>query len=502
LWSYLNLKELLQVWNDSARNELRKTPDQLIVDGLKVLEKAGVVDSGAQGFAYMVEGMLLASEGKLPEVADPNLFKTGVKTGDYVADLATIDDHNVCDTKYQFCTEAVILLKDGCTKQDVFDMIDTECDGVFGDSVVCVGAPAKEGGNMCKIHIHTDEPQRFFDKLLPFSRSPIYKKEKVEDMKIMRDLEHVEGKSLDLSRAKFTILGSKMMLPSPEKNSEDIYAFPMFLVPEDTGEPIDLRFVTDTEALIAYNRQRNESTAIKYTTATSNPMQMKIELLSAIAKGKPVLVFISTLNKNVSAMGRNLLEAIDMLDPEEKNSVKLYVTGINDNVLIMEAIKCAKEGKDIDETVAICEDIANRTLQTLSFHSSKERKNLKAWRPALFPDEIIDGTYKVSGTSGSVSKDGRPVDKRIMLSMTERKMADSLSDAYEFAVKYIKEGLEPEQKIGTLLIPCIGRPDNGNNVLKMIEEAGIEIVGTPRVFSIFVPMCEWGSLSLQYKIIE
>lgn len=39
--SYANLKELLQAWHNFVQIELKKTPDQLIVDGVKVLEKAG-----------------------------------------------------------------------------------------------------------------------------------------------------------------------------------------------------------------------------------------------------------------------------------------------------------------------------------------------------------------------------------------------------------------------------------------------------------------------------
>ena len=63
---YANLKELLKAWNDLAQSELQKTPDQLIVNSVKVLEKAGVGDSGAQGFVYTVEGMWLASNEELP----------------------------------------------------------------------------------------------------------------------------------------------------------------------------------------------------------------------------------------------------------------------------------------------------------------------------------------------------------------------------------------------------------------------------------------------------
>ena len=44
------LHELIRKWSSLAAAELVKTPDQLVVDGRKVLKEAGVVDSGAQGF--------------------------------------------------------------------------------------------------------------------------------------------------------------------------------------------------------------------------------------------------------------------------------------------------------------------------------------------------------------------------------------------------------------------------------------------------------------------
>jgi hypothetical protein len=291
---------------------------------------------------------------------------------------------------------------------------------------------------------------------------------------------------------------------SPEKYSEELFAFPIFLVPEDTGEPIDVRYTTETEVLIGLNQQRNKSTAIKYSTASSNPMQMKIELLLAIAKGKPILVSVVSTNKKYSSFGRNLLQAIDMLDPEQKKLIKVFVHGISDDILLLEAIACAKEGKDIDETIAICDDVGSRTYQSISFMSSVTRNKMKALRPAMFPDEIIDGTYKVSGTPGCVRVDGCPAEQRIFLSFNEIAMTDSMSNAFEVAVKHIKDGLQPGQKIGNVLIPCVGRPDIGHMLLKMIEEAGIDIVGTPRIYAdgIFAFLSEWGAVSLRYKIVE
>ena len=527
---YSNLKELVDTWKGIAEAELNATPDKLIVNGVKVLEKAGVVDSGAQGFFYTIEGMWLASKGELPEAFDPSLFKTVIgNAGDGQEDLSgIIDDHNVCDTRYQFCTEAVILLKDGVTKTEVIKNINMECEEttktyscgsrtVLGDSLACVSGPAKEGGNMLKIHIHTNEPQRFFDILRNYSKDPIFKKEKVEDMKIMRDVEHgsstsdsTEAKD-SIDNAKFTMIGlSSLCLPPTvlAENDKILNSFPMFVVPSDTNEPIDVRYATAAETVLTLNNQRNPKTAVRMTTASSSPMQMKIELLSALSKGKPVLCFVFSVNKKVSAFGRNVLMAIDMLEPEQKAMVKVFAHGwFHDGLFLLEGIKCARQGKTIEEAYAICEDLAQRTYGRVSFMNAELFRKMKAWRPALYPDGFVipEGHHSISGPPAGIRPNGVALEKRVPLSLAPITMGTSMHDAFEKAAKHIKAGLEPGQKVGNILVPCVGRPDFGHELVRKLEEEGIEIVGNPLVFSegmLGVIMGSWGSVGIQYQIIE
>ncbi len=83
---------------------LARTPEQLIVDGVRVLEKAGVVDSGAQGFCYVVEGMLLACRGELADACDAGVFASGGASGEEESIAETYaDDHSV-ESAFQYCT--------------------------------------------------------------------------------------------------------------------------------------------------------------------------------------------------------------------------------------------------------------------------------------------------------------------------------------------------------------------------------------------------------------
>lgn len=56
----VTVKDLMSKWVEIANIHLKATPEKLIVDGKKVLAGKGVVDSGAQGFVYILEGMLRA----------------------------------------------------------------------------------------------------------------------------------------------------------------------------------------------------------------------------------------------------------------------------------------------------------------------------------------------------------------------------------------------------------------------------------------------------------
>lgn len=84
--------------------------------------------------------------------------------------------------KHQYCTECVIALKEGGTKEAVEEKLK---DPKFGDSMVVVAAPAADGNStLCKVHIHSDEPESVFDLLTKeFSATKIPLKVKSDDMR-------------------------------------------------------------------------------------------------------------------------------------------------------------------------------------------------------------------------------------------------------------------------------------------------------------------------------
>jgi DegV family protein with EDD domain len=137
-----------------AQRALERTPKQM-----KLLEKAGVVDAGAQGFVYLLEGIVRylreAARGSIPE-APPVEVK------------AALFDRTPESILFRFCTEALL-------EGDAIDRDELRRQAaLLGDSIVVAG-----GASKVRLHVHTNEPEKLFETL---GRLAEVAQTKVEDM--------------------------------------------------------------------------------------------------------------------------------------------------------------------------------------------------------------------------------------------------------------------------------------------------------------------------------
>lgn len=135
--------DLLAVFGDAletAREALARTPTQL-----KELARAGVVDAGAQGFVYFLEGMLHFAEGRMAGMV--------IEAGDHAAPLqrATIVE-DPGSIQFRFCTECLVEAE-ALRVADLRAAVEP-----LGDSVVVAGSPRR-----IRVHVHTDQPERVFE---------------------------------------------------------------------------------------------------------------------------------------------------------------------------------------------------------------------------------------------------------------------------------------------------------------------------------------------------
>jgi hypothetical protein len=138
-----------------AKRALEDTPKQMAA-----LRKAGVVDAGAQGFVYLLEGIVrylsdAARRGALPE-APPGEVR------------AAKFDRTPESILFRYCTEA--LLEGSSVDRDA---LRREA-ALMGDSVVIAGSSSR-----VRLHVHTNEPEKLFEVA---GRYAEVAQTKVEDM--------------------------------------------------------------------------------------------------------------------------------------------------------------------------------------------------------------------------------------------------------------------------------------------------------------------------------
>jgi DegV family protein with EDD domain len=151
----------------AAKTSLANTPNQM-----KALKKAGVVDAGAQGFVYLIEGIVRyfrdAARGALP-AAPPEEVK------------AAVFDKTPESILFRYCTEALL-------EGNAIDRAELRRQAaLLGDSIVIAG-----GSQRVRLHVHTNEPERLFEVVKRFGEVA---QTKVEDMHAQHETRFDQNRS-------------------------------------------------------------------------------------------------------------------------------------------------------------------------------------------------------------------------------------------------------------------------------------------------------------------
>ena len=153
------LPELMRSGLAAAREALAVTPRQL-----EVLARNRVVDAGGQGFVYFLEGVIDALLGGR-EVAWAPVPALARGLPPFAA------QHEEIDERFRYCTEALLTPRGGATLRR--DEVMVSLSG-FGESLVVAGGDVR-----LRLHVHTNEPQRF---LAAAAELGVIERTKVDDM--------------------------------------------------------------------------------------------------------------------------------------------------------------------------------------------------------------------------------------------------------------------------------------------------------------------------------
>ncbi|MCL1820964.1 MAG: DAK2 domain-containing protein [Oscillospiraceae bacterium] len=270
---------------DSVIDEMVKCANVALAETVKqnpVLQKAGVVDAGAKGYCYILEGMLAALRGSPVLTANGN---SGA-----VRDSARFSDFSSEEILFGYCTELLIIRpkNDRSDPARLRAFLET-----CGDSLVFV-----EDEDIIKIHVHTDNPGRVLAQALAHGELT---KIKIENMRE----QHTEMISVQSAAA----AAPKEVMPQAQAAKD--YGF----VAVCAGEGIETIFHDlGTDSIVQGGQTMNPSTQ---------------EILDSIKHINAETVFVLPNNKNI------IMAAEQCIPLAEKNVIVIPSRNIPQGVTAM-----------------------------------------------------------------------------------------------------------------------------------------------------------------------
>ena len=193
-----DLPELLRHGLVAAKDALAATPHQL-----EILARSKVVDAGGQGFVFFLEGLMDSLRGgHEPAWEACEAPARGLPPFS--------DEHDEIDDRYRFCTEALLRARDD--EQLSRELVMARVTGL-GDSLVVAG-----GGSRLRVHLHTNEPQRF---LASVAELGVIEHSKVDDMV----LQQLAGREASIA----IVTDSTIDLPEDQAFRLGVVAVPLTL---------------------------------------------------------------------------------------------------------------------------------------------------------------------------------------------------------------------------------------------------------------------------------
>jgi fatty acid kinase/fatty acid kinase fatty acid binding subunit len=316
-----DFEKLLPESLEKAKVALANTPRQMLA-----LRKAGVVDAGAQGFVFLIEGIVKylreAARGAVPE-APPEEVK------------AALFDKTPEEILFRFCTEA-LLEGDGIDR----DSLRREA-ALLGDSIVIAGTAAR-----VRLHVHTNEPEKVFEAAARFAEVA---QTKVEDMRAQHETRFdqnraqrvgiVTDSTCDLPQALFEELAIGMVPVRVYFGSEN-YLDKVTITPAE----FYARFaVTDENPKTSQPPPADFGQVYRYVSTHAGAI-VSIHLSAA---------FSGTYQ--AALVGARGIEKTHFSHVDSRN------VSVGLGLIVRAAVEAAAAGKDAEEVVRVAREAANRT---------------------------------------------------------------------------------------------------------------------------------------------
>lgn len=314
-----------------ARISLKKTKDQM-----EVLKKANVVDAGAQGFVYILEGaMNFAEQGRMNR---EKWINVSVEAGDSHTDHASLEKSD-----YRYCTECMVI----GTQIDQKRIKEVLSD--IGNSTVVVGSPTK-----IRVHIHTNTPGKVFDELRNFGE---IQQEKIDD--IFQQEKDVYG---DVNHSIALVTDTCCDLPDDLVAQYNVHRIPLRINMGDITH-IDEATISDED----FYQQMETSSVVPKTSQLSQPdLKRMMDWTNKYFDSTLCLVMARSLSASVDTAKRVAKTVSDKIMVIDTNTICVGL-----GLLGLVAGKAIEKGKTLEQAVKIMQDTIRDQQQLFTVRDLK-----------------------------------------------------------------------------------------------------------------------------------
>ena len=356
-----------------------------------VLKKAGVIDAGAKGYLYILDGMLNALHGNM------TTKKAQDRPTDGKADFTQFSTEGI---EFAYCSEFIIDRKHRTDTNHLRDFLDKR-----GDSVVVV-----DDDEIIKVHVHTNEPGIIITEALTYG--PLMSI-KIDNMR----QQHSETTIMDESPKQMEPgnMEPVNMEPGNDANPDEYKEFGAVVVCAGPGIEEVFRNL-GADKLIIGGQTMNPSTE---------------DILKRINETPSDVVFVLPNNKNI------IMAAEQCIPLTQKRVIVIPTRSIPQGVSAMLAI----DGADNIECMADCMTEAAERVRTVQI--------TLAARDSVFEElEIKEGEY-IAMLDDAIAANG--LDIEAVIDTAAKTMNDGFSP--EFVTIFTGESAVEEDTVS--VVDCI-----------------------------------------------
>jgi DegV family protein with EDD domain len=308
--SFTNIADLLQASLAFAEQALKSTTEKL-----EVLSRANVVDAGAQGFFYFLEGVVEAL--KNPELKHQIPLET------ISLDLFDEDHVEMTYPEKRYCTEALIC-DATLTLAEIKNLVSD-----LGDSMAMAG-----NNETSRLHIHTNHPEEIMARLQKIAR---IEQQKADDM--LRQYQMTQHKTHKIA----LVTDSTADIPQALIDHYQIHVIPLQL-------QVDQSFYLDRLTMSSeyiYGLMQDEQHKHNLTTSMPNP-NMTERMLRQLQSHYDDILIISLADK-LSGTHQLIKSSAEKLKIPSIKIIDSVRTSGALGLLVLEAANMIEQQKSFEE---------------------------------------------------------------------------------------------------------------------------------------------------------